>query len=328
MSTTHRQERRLPIPAARLACSGAAARPWAIMSAGLAPLLLTGAYAIAGVLQPASYSPVSTIISVMAGQGGSDRWVMTAGIFLTGGCYLVTAAGLTGIRASARALLIVAGLTGIGIAASPEPARGSTPRHLGLTVLGVVTIAVWPAFAARCASPRPPILGVYGSAAVTAVFLALLGWLVVETRDGSVLSLAERLTASIETCWPFIVAVALRRTPVPSRPGRRRERRQPGVNAVQENRGFAFRRFTGGLGNGSASTVELSRPSGLRRLRTISRPPREPSTRQSSSMTGTSNSLAASPSLPCPARRSTPETRSRPMAGSSGDFRPDANVGR
>ena len=227
MSTTHGQERRLPIPAAWPVRSGAAPRPWAIMSAGLAPILLTGAYVIAGVLQPASYSPVSTTISVMAGQAGSDRWVMTGGIFLTGGCYLVTAAGLTGIRASARALLIVAGLAGIGIATSPEPARGSTPRHLGLTVLGAVTIAVWPAFAARRASPRPPILGVYGSAAVTAVFLALLGWLVVETRDGSVLGLAERLTSSIETCWPFIVAVALRRTRSPV-PGRRRERRIDG----------------------------------------------------------------------------------------------------
>ena len=50
-----------------------------------------------------------------------------------GGCYLVTAAGLTGVRASARALLIVAGL-------------------------------------------------------------------------------AERLTSSIQTCWPFIIAVALRRS--------------------------------------------------------------------------------------------------------------------
>jgi hypothetical membrane protein len=122
--------------------SGAAARPWAIMSAGLAPILLTGAYVIAGVLQPASFSPVSTTISVMAGQVGSDRWVMTGGIFLTGGCCLVTAVGLTGIRASARALLIVAGLAGIGIATSPEPTRGSIPRHLGLTVLGAVTIAV------------------------------------------------------------------------------------------------------------------------------------------------------------------------------------------
>jgi ABC-type branched-subunit amino acid transport system ATPase component len=68
---------------------------------------------------------------VMAGQAGTDRWIMTGGIFLTGGCYLVTAAGLTGVRASARALLAVAGLAGIGIAASPNPPaarpRGTSP---------------------------------------------------------------------------------------------------------------------------------------------------------------------------------------------------------
>ncbi len=211
MSTAHWQARRLPIPAAWPARSSPAAHRWAIISAGLAPILLTGAYLMAGILQPASYSPVRTTISVMAGQAGTDRWVMTGGIVLTGGCYLVTAAGLTGIRASARALLIVAGLAGIGIAASPEPARGATPRHLAWTVLGAVTIAVWPAFAARRASPRPLILSVCGSAAVTAVFVALLGWLLAETRDGSVLGLAERLTSSIQTCWPFIIAVALRR---------------------------------------------------------------------------------------------------------------------
>jgi hypothetical protein len=148
----------------------------------------------------------------MAGQAGTDRWVMTGGIFLVGGCYLVTAVGLTGVRASARALLAVAGIAGIGIAASPEPARGTTPRHLAWTVLGAVTIAVWPAFAARRASPRPLILSVYGSAAVTAVFVALVGWLLAETRDGSVLGLAERLTSSFQTCWPFIIAVALRRS--------------------------------------------------------------------------------------------------------------------
>jgi len=112
----------------------------------------------------------------------------------------------------------VAGLAGIGIAASPEPARGATPRHLAWTMLGAVTIAVWPAFAARRAAPRPLILSVCGSAAVTAVFVALLGWLLAETRDGSVLGLAERLTTSIQTCWPFIIAVALRRTRRP-RPG-------------------------------------------------------------------------------------------------------------
>ena len=163
MSTAHWQPRRLTIPAAWPVRSSPAARPWAIISAGLAPILLTGAYLMAGILQPASYSPVRTTISVMAGQAGTDRWVMTGGIVLTGGCYLVTAAGLTGVRASARALLAVAGLAGIGIAASPEPARGATPRHLAWTVLGAVTIAVWPAFAARRAAPRPLILSVYGS---------------------------------------------------------------------------------------------------------------------------------------------------------------------
>src|SRR6266849_7442832 len=216
MSTAHWQARRLTIPAAWPVRSNPAAHPWAIISAALSPVLLTGGYLVAGALQPASYNPMRQTISAMAGQAGTDRWIMTGGIVLVASCYLITAAGLTGIRASARALLIVAGLAGIGIAASPDPARGSTPRHLAWTTLGAVTIAVWPAFAAPRASARPLILSVCGSAAVTAVFVALLGWLFTETRDGSVLGLAERLTSSIQTCWPFITAVALRRT---RRPG-------------------------------------------------------------------------------------------------------------
>ena len=207
------------IPAAWPVRSSRTAHQWAIISAALSPVLLTGGYLVAGALQSASYNPMRTTISVMAGQAGTDRWVMTGALFLVGGCYLVTAAGLTGVRAPARALLIVAGLAGIGIAASPEPARGATPRHLAWTVLGAVTIAVWPAFAARRTSPRPLILSVYGSAAVTAVFAALLGWLFIETRDGSVLGLAERLTSSIQTSWLFIVALALRRAgPRPAAP--------------------------------------------------------------------------------------------------------------
>src|SRR5262249_61601298 len=121
------------------------------------PVPRTGTSLTAALLQPASSSPVRTTISAMAGQAGTDRWVMTGGIVLVGGCYLVTAAGLTGVRASARALLALAGMAGIGIAASPEPARGATPRHLAWTVLGAVTIAVWPAFAARRPAPRPPL---------------------------------------------------------------------------------------------------------------------------------------------------------------------------
>jgi hypothetical protein len=115
MSTAcHQQVHRLMIPAAWPVRSSRTAHQWAIISAALSPVLLTGGYLVAGALQPASYNPMRTTISVMAGQAGTDRWVMTGGLFLVGGCYLVTAAGLTGVRAPARALLIVAGPAGIG----------------------------------------------------------------------------------------------------------------------------------------------------------------------------------------------------------------------
>lgn len=197
--------------------------PWAIISAGLTPVLLTGGWLVAGALQPASYSPIRQTVSVMAGHAGTDRWVMTGVLLLVGGCHLVTAAGLGGIRVSARVLLILAGLSSIGIATSPEPIVGSTPQHLAWTSFGAVIITVWPAFAARPGSPQPLILSRRGSAVVTAVFVALLCWLVIETQGGSVLGIAERLTSSVQTSWPFVVAVVLwrhaARTRRPELPG-------------------------------------------------------------------------------------------------------------
>jgi Protein of unknown function (DUF998) len=192
----HRRPRR-PVPG------------WAVVSAGLSPVLATGGWLVADAVQPASYSPVRKTVSVLAGHAGTDRWIMTGALFLVGGCQLVTAAGLAGVGVPARIVLAVAGLSSIGIAASPEPARGSTPQHLAWTSLGAVAIAVWPAFVARRAPPRPLVLSSYSCALVTAVFIVLLGWLVVETQGGSDLGLVERLFLSTETCWPFIVAIAL-----------------------------------------------------------------------------------------------------------------------
>jgi hypothetical protein len=185
---------------------------WAVVSAGLSPVLATGGWLIGDAVQPASYSPIRATVSVLAGHAGTDRWIMTGALFLVGGCQLVTAVGLVGFGVPARILLAVAGLSSIGIALSPEPTRGSTPQHLAWTSLGAVALAVWPAFVARRAPPRPLILSSYGRAVMTAVFVALLGWLVIETQVGSDLGLAERLFLSIETCGPFIVAVALRQT--------------------------------------------------------------------------------------------------------------------
>jgi hypothetical protein len=184
---------------------------WAIASAGLSPVLLAGAWLIADTVQPASYSPVRQTVSVLAGQGGTDRWIMTSALLAVGGCQLVTAAGLTTVQVPARVLLIVGGLASFGIAASPEPAGGSTPQHLAWTALGAVVISVWPAFTARRAA-RPLIVSVPGAAAVTGVFAVLLGWLILETQGGADLGLAERLSSVIQTSWPFIVALALQRS--------------------------------------------------------------------------------------------------------------------
>src|ERR1700729_596591 len=98
---------------------------WAVTSAALSPVLLVSAWLVAGALQPASYSPMRQTVSVMAGLGGTDRWVMTGALLVVGGLHLITAAGLTALRAPARVLLVIAGVSSIGIAASPEPAVGS-----------------------------------------------------------------------------------------------------------------------------------------------------------------------------------------------------------
>ncbi len=183
---------------------------WTVVSAGLSPVLATGGWLIADAVQPDSYSPIRKTVSVLAGHAGTDRWIMTGALFLIGGCQLVTAAGLARVPVPARVVLGVAGLSSIGIAASPEPVRGSTPQHLAWTALGAVALAVWPAFVARRGPPRSLVLSSYGCAVVTAVFIALLGWLVIETQGGTDLGLVERLFLSTETCWPYVVAIALR----------------------------------------------------------------------------------------------------------------------
>lgn len=117
--------------------------------------------------------------------------------------------GVPAGRAQARAVLLIAGLSSIGIAVSPQPVHGTNPEHLVWTALGAVAIAIWPAFAVSRAPSQPLILRPPGAAAVTVVSLALLTWLIAETQGGSSLGLAERLVTGLQMTWPFIVAWAL-----------------------------------------------------------------------------------------------------------------------
>src|SRR5260370_13882789 len=194
----------------RPASSSPAVPGGAVASAALSPVVMIGGWLAAEALQPPSYSPVGSTISGLACLGGTGRWIMTSALFVVGAGYFVTAAGLPGVRVPARIVLMVAGLSSIGIAVSPEPVRGSTPQHLARTSLGAAAITIWPALTARRA-PSQPLIRARGAGAVTAVFLALRAWVVFETQGGTALGLAERLVSAVQVTWPFVVARRHRR---------------------------------------------------------------------------------------------------------------------
>jgi hypothetical protein len=143
-------------------------------------------------------------------------WVIgtavTAALLLVGSFQVATGAGLTAVRLPARLLLMLTGLSTLGIAASPELATGPTSRHLAFAVSCVVTTAVWPVLVARRAPAPTRILSVYGCAAATVVFVGLSSWLLIaaQTAAGD-LGLVERLTSAVQASFPLAVALALRR---------------------------------------------------------------------------------------------------------------------
>jgi hypothetical membrane protein len=190
-------------------------RSWTVVSSALSPLLLTAGWLVADSVQPSSYSPMRQTVSVMAGYTGTDRWIMTSAMLLTGACYMVTASGMVTLWLPARILLVVAGLCSIGIALSPEPVSGPTPVHLAWTTLGCATIAVWPALVAWRAPPALTAVSGRNAVVVTAVFAAMAGWVMFEIWLGHDLGLAERLTASVQSAWPFVVALAWHRATGP-----------------------------------------------------------------------------------------------------------------
>lgn len=184
---------------------------WAVVSTALTPLVMIGAWLVAEALQPPAYSPLHSSISGLAALGATDRWIVTSALFLVGVCYFVTAGCLPSLRRSARIVLLIAGISSIGIAFSPQPVDGSSAMHLVWTCLGAAAITVWPAFTASRAPAPPLILQARGAVAATAVFLVLSAWLVAETQHGSALGLTERLVSGIQITWPLIVALALLR---------------------------------------------------------------------------------------------------------------------
>jgi hypothetical protein len=124
-------------------------------SAALSPVVMIGASLAAEALQPPSYSRVCQHHQ-RAGRPRRNRPLDHDERPVRGGAgYFATAAGPARRPGAGRIVLMVAGLSSIGIAVSPEPVRGSTPQHLAWTSLGAVAITIWPAFTARRAPWQP-----------------------------------------------------------------------------------------------------------------------------------------------------------------------------
>ena len=191
---------------------------WVLTCAGLCSTLLTSAWLIADALQPATYSPVHQTISILAGHAGAHRWIVTTALLLVGACYVVTGVGMTVLRLSARVGLVVSGAAATGVALCPEPVKGTTTQHMAFTTVGAAAIAVWPALTVRRGPGVSAVVSVPVTTTATVVFMGLLTWLFFEAQTDGRVGLAERVDSSIQACWPFVVAVALRS--LPSRPTR------------------------------------------------------------------------------------------------------------
>src|SRR6185437_6969253 len=140
----------------------------------------------------------------------TDRWIVTAALYVVGAGYLATAVGMSFLTVAARVGLTVAGVAAIGIASFPVPVQGTSRVHSACTAIGAVTIAAWPVLADRQDSVRQAI-GRRASIAAMLISATLLLWAVRETHNGTALGLAERTSSAAQVCWPFVVALALRR---------------------------------------------------------------------------------------------------------------------
>jgi Protein of unknown function (DUF998) len=195
---------------ARASPVGSGAYRWVLIDTALLPVVIVAAWTVAQTRQPHGFNAIRQSVSVLAGYGASDRWIVTAALYVAGAGYLLAASGLAQIGIPAQIGLLVSGVAGLGIAVFPEPAVGSTPPHLAFTALGAIALAIWPALVA--AGPAVRERGLMSRRALLAVasgFSALLLWTFVETQFGSALGLAERVSSALPMCWPFVVAWAL-----------------------------------------------------------------------------------------------------------------------
>ena len=185
---------------------------WALLSSGIAPVLLIGGWLTATTLQPTTYDPVTQTISSLAALDAADRWLMTAVLAAVGVCLIITAYGLSRLRAGGRVALLLGGVCAILVALSPEPGGGATsPQHLVSAAIGFTTLAVWPCLALERGPSVPWPLRPVISLGFTTIVVSSAIWFVLALHAHAEAGVAERVVTGLQAVWPTVVTSCLRR---------------------------------------------------------------------------------------------------------------------
>jgi Protein of unknown function (DUF998) len=183
---------------------------WGVASSAAAPVLLIGGWTAAAELRPGRFNQVRQSVSALAATGVPDRWVMTLVFVLVAICYILTALALRPAATAGRVALIAAGVSGLVVAASPEPSNGQfSGRHAIAAAFGFGLLAVWPLLASRPGPGVPWGLRPKVALGIFFAFLILLAWFVVQlTTGGGDLGLAERALGVVQVFWPVTVVLS------------------------------------------------------------------------------------------------------------------------
>lgn len=197
---------------------------WGTAAAVIAPCALISGWSFAADLQPGSFDSVSRSISTLAAYGATDRWVMTVFLIVVAAANAITGLGLRPAARNGRTLLVAGGTFGLLVAASPQPAAGSSVRHVIIAGLSCAAMTAWPLAGLRREPWAPFGLRPGPSIWATAVVTVILAWFCFEVvTGGDMIGLAERTVTGAQTVWPlFVVLTALAA-------GRRRPAGQPAL---------------------------------------------------------------------------------------------------
>jgi hypothetical protein len=119
---------------------------------------------------------------------------MTLAFVIVGVCDVVTARGLRSAGPPGRLILIMGGIAGMLVAASPNHGGGGSLAHALWAAVGFAALTAWPLGSGRRRRSVPWSLRPGVSVGVSCVLLGLLGWFLVELiYGGGLVGLAERV---------------------------------------------------------------------------------------------------------------------------------------